>query len=79
MRKTALVVTLDNLDLSIRRKRLGLTQQQVADLIGIASGSSVSRFETEGTPLPHQKTRHDVERALDIYEQGLRAGESSGK
>lgn len=64
-----MVVAGDNLDLAVRRKRLGLTQQQVADELGITSGTAISRFETLDMPLPHGKTRANYVKFLDKAER----------
>lgn len=68
-----MAVVQDNLDLAVRRKRLGLTQTEVAGLIGITDHSAVSRFERKGERLPHGRTRMDVISALDAYERGMAA------
>lgn len=81
MRKGATVVVVDNLDLQMRRKRLGLTQSQLAAILGISGKQphvSISLFETSNRVIPGGMTRSDVERALDTYEKGLRAGGKGG-
>ena len=72
-----MVVAGDNLDLAVRRKRLGLTQQQLADKLGIANGSALSRFETLDVPLPHGIKRADVEHALFEAEKAARKSGAS--
>jgi len=68
------VVAIDNLDLQVRRKRLGLTQSELAAILGVADYTRLSRFETSDKALPNDLTRADVERALDTYEKGMKAG-----
>lgn len=72
-RATALVAVIDNLDLQARRKRLGLTQTDLAALLGVADYTRLSRFETSNRALPNNLTRSDVERVLDTYERGMKA------
>lgn len=69
-----MVVAIDNLDLQVRRKRLGLTQSELAAILGVADYTRLSRFETSDKALPNDLTRADVERALDTYEKGMKAG-----
>lgn len=65
-------MTGDNLDLAVRRKRLRLTQQDVAVRLGITNGSSISRFETMASRLPAGKKREDYEALLDRLERTAR-------
>lgn len=67
-----MVVAGDNLDLAIRRKRLGLTQKEVADLLSIANHAAISRFETLDVPLPFGKGRKEYETLLDRLEKAAK-------
>lgn len=51
-----------------RRKRLGLSQTDVADRLGLDDYAAVSYFESGRRPLPHGRTRDDYERLLDELE-----------
>ena len=68
-----MVTVADNLDLATRRKRLGLTQQALADLLGLPDRTALSTWETRNQGLPRGLTRSDVVRALDAYERGKTA------
>lgn len=54
----------DNLDLSLQRRRAGVTQTEIADRLE-CSVPAVSKFENGQTShLPRALTREDYERAL---------------
>lgn len=70
-----MVIVTDNLDLAIRRKRLGLSQQDIGDMLGGIGFSTVSRFETgliDSLPPRNRgerrQTREDYEALLDRLE-----------
>lgn len=57
----------DNLDLQIRRKRLRLTQRDVAECLGLKRLGDVSEFELgRRDKFPNGKGRKDYEKALTI-------------
>lgn len=74
-----MAVVTDNLDLAARRKRLGLSQQDIADLFcGFDAGSgkgfdfsNVSRFETGAIDLMPAPTRGAARLARPDYEDLL--------
>jgi len=62
----------DNLDLQVRRKRLGLKQRDIANVLSVAI-SGVSDFENgHRDDLPHGKTRRDYEAVLTAAERSAK-------
>lgn len=68
----AAVVVDDNRDLMVRRKRVGLTAQDVAAELGLPDMNAIYHFEAGTRRLPHGKTRRDVERLLARHEKKQR-------
>ena len=60
----------DNLDLQVRRKRLGLRQRDVARMLGVGGTSAISSFENgDSLSLPHGQGRKEYERVLTEAER----------
>lgn len=55
----------DPLDLREARRRAGLTQAQLARLVGVADGRRVAEWES-GRAIPHPKTRARLSEALHL-------------
>ncbi len=67
----------DNLDLAVRRKRLGVTQRELGAVLG-AAVSAISDFENGHRPtLPHKAGRREYLAALDELTGGDGGGEGS--
>lgn len=54
----------DNLDLMVKRKRLGLSQDDLAQELGTVQ-PVISAFERLNAPLPEGRSREDYIAALD--------------
>lgn len=84
-----MVTVTDNLDLGTRRKRLGLSQQDIADLLcGFEAGSgqgfsfsNVSRFETGFSDSMPPRSRGERRLTRDDYDELLTQleGNESGR
>ena len=59
----------DNLDLAVRRKRVGLHQRDIAKALGLRRKAAISEFELRGWPLPRGLTRDDYEQVLEEAER----------
>ena len=55
---------MERFHLRIQRRRLEITQKQIADWLG-CDDSAVARFEVHGVPLPFGKTEADYRAALE--------------
>lgn len=69
----------DNLDLQLRRKRVGLNQRAVAKALGLTRPAYISDFENGHSCLPHGLDRKDYEAVLTAAEKAASKQSGGGK